>query len=110
MIYRRFLAASALLSVVSVFSAKPAAASSGDARARASLEQFDLQQMKRTRAGDRRFRLGNSEGADRFRAQKGRPHWIYSPMEGGPKLELGALGGGGKGAPKLAHARIDWQF
>ncbi|WP_159866797.1 hypothetical protein [Novosphingobium sp. 9U] len=76
----------------------------------AAAADFDLAQTLRNHGRERRFRLGQSDRTPRFRDEKVKPEWTYSPIDGGPSVELGALGGGRKGSPKLAHVRVDWNF
>ncbi len=38
------------------------------------------------------------------------PAWSVQPVCRGPKLEVGALGGGMESAPYLAHVGVDWHF
>lgn len=38
------------------------------------------------------------------------PTYEYLIAEGGPVLIAGAMGGGRKGAPKLLHVMVDWDF
>ncbi|WP_275227125.1 hypothetical protein [Novosphingobium album (ex Liu et al. 2023)] len=38
------------------------------------------------------------------------PHWSFQPLDDGPQIEMGALGGGRKGMPKIAHVGLNWDF
>jgi hypothetical protein len=105
----RLLAFVVLLGMALPFTSQPAIAGADGASLRSSGE-FRLLRADAARLVEQRFRLGGSAWADPFRLPKVRPQWTYSPAEGGPTLVLAALGGGRKGAPKLAHVRIDWHF
>lgn len=50
------------------------------------------------------------DGTEQFRLERARLKWTYVPVDGGPTLEVGALGGGRKGTPKLAHVKLGWRF
>ncbi|MBB4856835.1 hypothetical protein HNO88_000132 [Novosphingobium chloroacetimidivorans] len=105
---RSFLIFSLLCSAVLLVAAQSAFARP-DPRMGA-VSRFDLAQTLRSHPDQRRFRLGQSDRTPRFRDEKIKPHWVYSPVEGGPAVEVGALGGGRKGTPKLAHVRVGWNF
>ncbi|RYE57688.1 MAG: hypothetical protein EOP18_02365 [Rhizobiaceae bacterium] len=109
MFAHRFLASGVLLGMSLPFTSFPALAGSDDA-ALSRPGEFHLLRADGARLVAQRFRLDGSAATDRFRLPKSRPQWTYSPIEGGPTVVLAALGGGRKGAPKLAHVRIDWHF
>jgi hypothetical protein len=71
---------------------------------------FDLSDHGAKEHSGTRFRLASDDDGPRFTRGPSGPYWSYSPISGGPKLEAGALGAGRKGAPKLAHVGVDWNF
>jgi hypothetical protein len=105
---RHFLSSAILLSALSPMAAMSALAETDD-RSRVEHDFKVLNEMAQLPA-DHDFRLGSVGTVDDFRLPKLRASWTYRLVEGGPVLELGALGGGRKGTPKLAHVRVNWRF
>ena len=62
---------------------------------------FDLSAHSADRTPPQRYRLGGDEDRAQFKKDKLGPHWSFSPLNGGPTLEL---------APRLAHVGVDWSF
>lgn len=110
MMSRSFLILSLVCSVVLLVAASAAFAQPTDGSPLALQSDFDLARHGQDRDGDKRFRIRNMDGARGFRTGPSGPQWSYSPVDGGPTVELAALGAGRKGAPKLAHVGVDWNF
>lgn len=87
-----------------------ASAKSGSPDDLAASVDFDLARHTSSRKADRRFRLADEDDPETFRSGKLGPRWSYIPISGGPTVEVGALGAGRKGTPKLAHVGVDWSF
>lgn len=109
MMARTFLVLGSLCSAAALPIASSSAVARPDSR-NIAVDDFDLAQTVRVHGSERRYRLGTGDRTPAFREDKFKPHWTYSPVDGGPTVELGALGGGGKGRPKLAHVGVDWNF
>jgi len=70
---------------------------------------FDLARHGSEQAASQRYRIAGTDGNAFPKGDNG-PHWSTTLVSGGPTLEAGALGGGRKGMPGLAHVAMDWSF
>jgi len=107
MIQRAFILFSIASAIVLLFAARASMARTASDAPLAMASQFDLSKHRKP-DDQRQFRVATLQSP--FQPDDAAPHWSYSPLDGGPTLEVAALGGGSKDAPGLAHVRVDWAF